>query len=64
MNDRYNIASDTGDKLTISTRRIRATVAARIYDLSGGDPFVVAKVLGNLPRTTSISYLEPEFGAS
>jgi hypothetical protein len=64
MNARYNITSDTGDRLTVSTRRIRATVAARIYDLSGGDPFVVAKVLGNLPRTTSISYLEPEFGAS
>lgn len=64
MNDRYDITSDAGGKLTISTRRIRATVAARIYDLSGGDPFVVAKVLGNLPRTTSISYTEPEFGAS
>lgn len=64
IGDRYNITSDTGDKLTISVRRIRATVAARIYDLSGGDPFVVAKVLGNLPRTTSIHYLEPEFGAS
>ena len=63
MNNRYDIVSDEGDRLRISTRRIRATVAARIYDLSGGDPFVVAKVLGNLPRTTAISYLEPEVGA-
>lgn len=63
MNRRYNLTADTGDRLGISTRRIRATVAARIYDLSGGDPFVVAKVLGNLPRTTALSYLEPGFGA-
>lgn len=64
MNRRYNLVADTGDRLHISTRRIRATVAARIYDLSGGDPFVVARVLGNLPRTTSLSYLEPGHGAA
>lgn len=60
---RYAITGDDGERLTISTRRIRATLAARIYDLSGGDPFVVARVLGNLPRTTALHYLEPEFGA-
>lgn len=64
LNDRYAIQADGGGVLHISTRRIRATLAARIYDLSGGDPFVVARVLGNLPRTTAIHYLEPEFGAS
>lgn len=63
LNARYAIAGDEGKRLTISTRRIRASLAARIYDLSGGDPFVVARVLGNLPRTTALHYLEPEFGA-
>jgi len=63
LNQRYAITADDGRRLTISTRRIRATLAARIYDLSGGDPFVVARVLGNLPRTTALHYLEPEFGA-
>jgi len=63
LNARYAITGDDGARLRISTRRIRATLAARIYDLSGGDPFVVARVLGNLPRTTALHYLEPEFGA-
>jgi len=63
LNKRYAITADDGRRLTISMRRIRATLAARIYDLSGGDPFVVARVLGNLPRTTALHYLEPEFGA-
>lgn len=63
LNERYAIDGDDGERLAISTRRIRATLAARIYDLSGGDPFVVARVLGNLPKTTAVHYLEPEFGA-
>lgn len=63
LNARYAITGDDGGPLEISTRRIRTTLAARIYDLSGGDPFVVARVLGNLPRTTSMYYLEPEFKA-
>ncbi|MDQ2701977.1 MAG: hypothetical protein M3Y70_04000 [Pseudomonadota bacterium] len=63
MNKRYDIRSEADERLRISTRRIRATVAARIYDLSHGDPFVVARVLGNVPKTTSIHYLEPEYGA-
>src|SRR5690606_24907497 len=63
LSRRYAIQGDDGKLLHISTRRIRATLAARIYDLSGGDPFVVARVLGNLPRTTALHYLEPEFGA-
>jgi hypothetical protein len=63
LNTRYAIQGDDGNALTISTRRIRATLAARIYDLSDGDPFVVARVLGNLPKTTALHYLEPEFGA-
>lgn len=63
LNARYAIQADDMEPLAISTRRIRATLAARIYDLSGGDPFVVARVLGNLPRTTAVSYLEPELGA-
>ena len=64
LNPRYGIIGDDGEPLRISTRRIRATLAARIYELSGGDPFVVARVLGNLPRTTGLHYLEPEFGAT
>lgn len=54
---RYAITGDDGKPLRINLRRIRATLASRAYELSGGDPFVVAKLLNNSPLTAAIHYL-------
>lgn len=51
--------SDSGEALALSTRRIRATLAHRVDEISGGDPFVKARILGNSPHTAAVSYSEP-----
>jgi len=55
----HNLRGDDGSLLNLSNRRIRATLAQRIDELSGGDPFVKAHILGNSPKTASVSYAEP-----
>lgn len=56
---RHCIETDKGSILRITTKKIRATLASRAFELSGGDPFVVAKILCNKPRTSDLHYTAP-----
>ncbi len=59
ISPRHNLAGDDGKPLRASGRRMRATLAERAFELSDGDPFVVAKILNNTPKVTNLHYLSP-----
>lgn len=54
---RHTFIGDDGVAFWPTAKRLRATLAARAFDLADGDPLVVAQVLGNTPRTTANHYL-------
>lgn len=55
---RHQLIDDAGSILVPSGRRLRATLAERVFQLSGGDPLVVSRVLNNRLSVTNRSYLE------
>ena len=59
ISPRHALIGDDGQPLRPTGRRLRVTLAARVFELSEGDPFVVAKILNNAPKVTSIHYLSP-----
>lgn len=59
ISSRHSIRTDRGTILRITTKKIRATLSSRAFELSGGDPFVVAQILCNTPRTADIHYTNP-----
>lgn len=60
---RHKLIDDSGKMLTVTGRRMRVTLAERALELSDGDPFVVAKLLGNSISVASQSYMEPSTDA-
>jgi hypothetical protein len=54
---RRNLLDDAGNRLVISTRRLRRSLGKRAWRLSEGDPLAVAAVLGNSPRVADHHYL-------
>lgn len=59
ISPRHGLTSDDGKPLIASGRRMRATLAERAFELSDGDPFVVARILNNTPKITNQHYLTP-----
>lgn len=56
---RHALQGDDGKLLVPSGRRFRATLAERAFELSDGDPLVVAHVLGNAISVAKRSYVKP-----
>jgi len=55
---RHDLRADDGTPLIVNVSRLRKTLADRLWRLSGGDPFAVARVLGNDVRVTDDHYLD------
>lgn len=60
---RYKLEDDQGRFLVPSGKRLRATLASRVFELSDGDALMVARVLGNTASVTQTSYVECDDGA-
>jgi hypothetical protein len=54
----HNIVDDAGEPITISSQRLRKTFATRIWQLTNGDVWKTARILGNTPKITDRHYLE------
>lgn len=55
--ERHDLRADNGMRLAVNLSRLRKTLADRLWRLSGGDPFAVARVLGDTVRVTDAHYL-------
>lgn len=55
---RYNLKNDSGETLQFNTMRLRKTYENRIWELSGGDPFMTAKAGGHSIKVSDSHYLE------
>ena len=56
---KYSLTSDNGEPLRINFMKIRKTFTNKIWEISGGDPFITAALAGNTPSVLNDSYLEP-----
>jgi hypothetical protein len=54
---RHVFTDEQGQRFWPSPRRFRATLASRAFELAGGDPLVVAKILGNAGPTVAAHYV-------
>jgi hypothetical protein len=54
---RHNLRADDGTTLTVNLSRLRKTLANRLWRLSGGDPFAVARVMGHGGGVADVHYL-------
>lgn len=55
---RHELVNDQGQPLTISSTRLRKTFATRIWQLTNGDVWKTARILGNSPKVTDRHYLD------
>lgn len=55
---RHNLKCDSGETLQFNTMRLRKTFENRIWELSGGDPFMTAKAGGHSIKVSDTHYLE------
>jgi len=55
---KHNLKNQDDQPLTISASRLRKTFATRIWQLSGGDIWKTARLLGNTPQITDRHYLD------
>ncbi len=56
---RHNLQGDDGKPLVLNTSRLRKTLVNRLWRLSGGDPFAVARLGGHSTRVMDSNYLVP-----
>lgn len=57
LSRRHLFIDEQGQRFWPSSRRFRATLASRAFELAGGDPLVVAKILGNAGPTAATHYV-------
>lgn len=54
----HGLTSDLGEPLIISPQRLRKTFSNRIWQLTDGDVWKTARILGNTPQVTDKHYLD------
>jgi len=52
------LMNDNGEPLQVNVSRFRKTFENRIFELSGGDPFVTAAMAGHTVKVSDMHYLE------
>ena len=57
--ERHSLLSDQGSPLVLTVSRLRKTLENRLWRLSGGDPFAVARLMGHTVRVADHHYLRP-----
>jgi len=57
--ERHALRSDDGSPLVLTLSRLRKTLENRLWRLSGGDPFAVARLMGHSVRVADHHYLRP-----
>lgn len=57
--ERNRLRSEDGTRLVLNVSRLRKTLANRVWRLSGGDPFAVARLMGHSARISDRHYLLP-----
>lgn len=55
---RHEITNADNQPLVLNTMRLRKTFANRVFELSGQDPFVTARLGGHTPKVSNDAYLE------
>ena len=55
---RHDLRGDDGKPLVLNTSRLRKTFVNRLWRLSGGDPFTVARLAGHTVRVSDSHYSE------
>ncbi len=55
---RHDLRGDDGKPLVLNTSRLRKTFVNRLWRLSGGDPFTVARLAGHTVKVSDSHYLE------
>ena len=55
---RHDLRGDDGNPLVLNTSRLRKTFVNRLWRLSGGDPFTVARLAGHTVKVSDSHYLE------
>jgi hypothetical protein len=55
----HDLKNDDGEPLQVNISRLRKTFENRIWELSGGDPFITAKLAHHSVRVSQAHYLEP-----
>jgi hypothetical protein len=56
---RHTLLSDDGSPLSLTASRLRKTLENRLWRLSGGDPFAVARLMGHTVRVADQHYFRP-----
>jgi hypothetical protein len=56
---RHALVSDDGSTLSLTVSRLRKTLENRLWRLSGGDPFAVARLMGHTVRVADQHYFRP-----
>jgi hypothetical protein len=56
--ERHDLRGDDGESLRINVSRLRQTFTNRLWRLSGGDPFLVAKLAGHSVKVLDSHYLD------
>jgi hypothetical protein len=57
--ERHDLRADDGSPLVLNLSRLRKTLENRLWRLSGGDPFAVARLMGHSVRVADHHYLLP-----
>jgi len=55
---RHDLRGDDGKPLVLNTSRLRKTFVNRLWRLSGGDPFTVARLAGHTVKVSDSHYLD------
>jgi hypothetical protein len=55
---KHNLVDDAGKSMSIAPNRLRKTFAERIWQLTNGDVWKTARILGNTPAITNKHYLD------
>ncbi|MEE8057240.1 MAG: hypothetical protein V3T17_05320 [Pseudomonadales bacterium] len=58
ISEKHGLVNDNGDPFNISTKRLRKTFANRIWQLTNGDVWKTARIMGNTPQVTDRHYLD------
>jgi hypothetical protein len=56
--EKKQLKNDNGDPLVVNVSRLRKTFENRIYELSGGDPFITARLANHSVKVSQEHYLE------
>jgi len=56
--ERHDLRGDDGESLRVNVSRLRQTFTNRLWRLSGGDPFLVAKLAGHSVKVLDSHYLD------